>query len=106
MSRLFPQDTKCRCATHRRCIDSRWDPRGYRRRRYVCNKCERRWSTVELEVTGQARDMRRLVLKTLNRERHLPKRELDIMRLFAKAVARVTPGAEGSLADRLEGREG
>lgn len=39
----------CSCAVRSKCIDSR-QLDSWRRRRYICPKCQVRWTTVEVAV--------------------------------------------------------
>lgn len=94
-------ERKCDCDLHRKCIDSRWDMRGYRRRRYACQECAERWTTIECRVHGRAADMRKVLAKELGNVRLIPTRELNIMKDFTKALGRVLPGGQGSLASML-----
>lgn len=96
---------KCQCDVNRKCIDSRWDRRGYRRRRFVCRECGDRWTTIEMRVKGRSKgDYRKVLAMELGNVRLLPAREFRIMKDFARALNRVMPGGEGSLAQLFVGQ--
>ena len=55
----------CQCPTHPKCIDSRGDKHG-RRRRYKCVTCGARWSTIEKAV--RPKPAKSLPVKTVTDE--------------------------------------